>query len=81
MTIPADQVSPFPHQVPFAYRIDEFVRLSGIGRTKVYEALKKGNLTAVKCGARTLILEESARRFLSALPPYHPQTRDAQGGE
>jgi hypothetical protein len=56
-----------------AYRIDEFVRLSGVGRTSVYEALKTGRLKAVKAGTRTLILADSAHEFVASLPPYRPQ--------
>src|ERR1700726_4511144 len=57
---------------PLAYRIDEFVRISGLGRTSVYAALKSGRLSAIKAGSRTLILAESAHQYLRSLPAYRP---------
>jgi excisionase family DNA binding protein len=59
---------------PIAYRIDDLVRVSGIGRTKIYEALKAGQLRAHKSGKRTLIPAESARDFIARLPVYAPQS-------
>jgi hypothetical protein len=76
MSIPATQVN--PHELKLCFTIDEFVRASRIGRTKVYEALKEGRLAAIKSGCRTLILESSAREFLSSLPAYHPQSLDTE---
>lgn len=42
--------------------------ISGIGRTKLYEAIKDGFLTARKFGNRTIILRSDLQRFLDALP-------------
>jgi hypothetical protein len=42
--------------------------LLGFGRSKLYEELGKGNLDAVKDGARTLITVESIRRRQASLP-------------
>lgn len=50
-----------------AYRIDEATRASGIGRTKLYEAIKAGDLQPRKAGSRTLILREDLERFLRNL--------------
>lgn len=40
----------------------------GMGRSKLYEELGKGNLDAVKDGPRTLITTESIRRYQSNRP-------------
>jgi excisionase family DNA binding protein len=42
--------------------------MAGIGKTKIYEAIASGKLTARKCGKRTLILREELRQFLASLP-------------
>lgn len=42
--------------------------ISGIGRTKLYEAIASGELKARKFGSRTLILREDLVGFLKSLP-------------
>ena len=42
--------------------------VSGIGRTKLYEAIANGELKARKFGARTIILRADLLVFLSSLP-------------
>lgn len=51
-----------------SFSISEACRISGIGRTKVYEAISDGRLTARKFGKRTLILRADLRAFLDNLP-------------
>ena len=48
--------------------LPEACRVAGIGRTKIYEAIGNGHLTARKCGKRTIILRTDLERFLTALP-------------
>jgi excisionase family DNA binding protein len=55
---------------PMSLTIHDAVRTSGISRTAIYEALKQGRLTAVKCGKRTLIPYESLTDYLASLPVY-----------
>ncbi|MHC2791944.1 excisionase family DNA binding protein [Mesorhizobium jarvisii] len=52
----------------FGLTIDEAVDRSGIGRTKIFEAIKLGKLTARKAGRRTIILSEELSDFLKSLP-------------
>jgi excisionase family DNA binding protein len=52
-----------------AYTISRFCEVAGLGRAKVYELLAAGELKAVKCGGRTLIRAEEAKRFVDSLPP------------
>jgi excisionase family DNA binding protein len=51
-----------------ALRIDEVCIETGLGRTSVYAAIKKGLLRACKYGRSTIILREDLERFLKALP-------------
>ena len=55
---------------PIAVSIPDAVKASGISRTAIYEALKKGRLTAVKNGKRTLIPYASLSDYLASLPQY-----------
>jgi len=40
----------------------------GIGRSKIYELIKAGELVPRKCGSRTLIRYEDLKRFIDNLP-------------
>lgn len=51
-----------------ALSIPEVSSVSGIGRTKIYEAIANGSLKARKAGRRTLILRDDLKAFLAALP-------------
>jgi len=51
-----------------ALSIAEVSSVSGLGRTKIYEAIAAGTLKARKCGKRTLILPDDLREFLTNLP-------------
>jgi excisionase family DNA binding protein len=49
---------------PVAVRMAVAGRMLGLGRTKIYELLKTGELTSVKVGRARLILVSSVRRFI-----------------
>lgn len=51
-----------------ALTIPEACTFSGIGKTKLYEAIGSGELKAHKAGKRTLILSDDLRDYLSSLP-------------
>ena len=51
-----------PHKI--AYRIDEDVNATGLGRTFLYERIASGDLKSIKVGARRLILREDLLEFL-----------------
>jgi excisionase family DNA binding protein len=59
---------------PLALKISEACAASRCGRTTVYEAIKRGDLRALKRGKSTLILETDLRRWLESLPAavLHP---------
>lgn len=47
-----------------AYRIDEAVKASGLGRSFLYERMSSGDLPSVKVGRRRLIMHDDLMRFL-----------------
>ena len=53
---------------PLAYGIPQVCRLTGLGRTTIYGAIKSGHLTARRYGRRTVVLEHDLLRFLNNLP-------------
>jgi excisionase family DNA binding protein len=56
-----------------AYSILEACEAARIGRTNLYEAIRSGDLRAVKRGKRTLILAVDLRRWIESLPPINPK--------
>jgi excisionase family DNA binding protein len=61
-------------EAPLAYSIAEASTRSDIGRTAIYDMINSGQLTARKCGRRTLILADDLRRCLESLPPINKKT-------
>lgn len=56
--------------VPIAVTIPEAVKLSGISRSGIYQALKRRDMTAKKAGRRTLISFAELEAYLANLPIY-----------
>jgi excisionase family DNA binding protein len=52
-----------------AHTIADAVKVSGIGRTTLYELIGAKKLDARKAGNRTLITAESLRNYVASLPP------------
>jgi excisionase family DNA binding protein len=57
-----------------ALTVDNFTKQYGVGRTKVYELLAEGKLTARKLGKRTLIDRAEADSWYHSLPSYQPES-------
>jgi len=57
---------------PIALKISEACAAARIGRTSLYEAIKRGELRALKRGKSTLILQDDLRRYLENLPKVEP---------
>lgn len=51
-----------------AYRVSEVARLIGVGRSKVFELIKAGDLPARKLGGATVILRSDLIAFLDSTP-------------
>ena len=49
-----------------AYRIEQAVHVSGLGRTTIYDEIKNRRLRAVKVAGRRLILRDDLEAFLKA---------------
>ncbi len=56
-----------------AYTIDEAGDAGAGGRTKIYEAIKAGELKARKRGKRTIILAADLAQYLESLPDFLDQ--------
>jgi excisionase family DNA binding protein len=50
------------------YRLKEWLDRAPIGRSTTYRKIASGEIEAVKCGKRILIVAESGERFLESLP-------------
>lgn len=50
--------------------LPEAVEYSGLSRSRIYEALKAGELTAKKAGRRTLIPFAELEAYLAGLPNF-----------
>lgn len=57
-------------QNPLAVTIPDAVKLSGLSRSAIYEALKIRAITARKAGRRTLIPFADLEAYLANLPTY-----------
>ena len=52
---------------PVNWRVNEFCKAHGLGRTKFYELVAAGKIEVVKCGSTSLVPDPVARRFQAAL--------------
>ena len=51
-------------QEPYAYRVSDAVRMSGLGRTKLYELIKSGELRSIRVGGRRLVPADGLKALL-----------------
>jgi len=59
--------------LPISVTIPDAAKASGMSRTSIYEALKRGDLTARKAGRRTLISFADLQTYLAGLPAYRSE--------
>ena len=62
-----------PASPVLAYTVEDFAASTGLGRTRLYAAIKAKQLRAKKYGKRTIILVEDGRAFLASLPEVAPE--------
>lgn len=53
---------------PLTVTVSEAARLSSLGRTSIFAAIRNGHIKIRKCGRRTLIEMSELRRFITNLP-------------
>ena len=56
------------HLFPCAYRIPDVCKITALGRTSIYAAIKSGELIARRWHRRTIVLAEDLATFLNNLP-------------
>ncbi|QJU59375.1 helix-turn-helix domain-containing protein [Sphingomonas sp. AP4-R1] len=57
---------------PITVRIPAAIKMTGIGRSKLYELIKAGEIETVKIGSSTLIKVDSLQRLLGLSPLATP---------
>ena len=52
---------------PVNWRVNDFCKVHGLGRTKFYELVAAGKIGVIKCGSTSLIPDAEAQRFQAVL--------------
>lgn len=65
---------PAPIATKPAYSVEELCRFTSLGRSIIYQEIRRGHLKAVKLGRRTLILASEVERWLNTLPASSPSS-------
>jgi excisionase family DNA binding protein len=53
---------------PLAYSIQDVTKLTGLGRSYIYEEIRDGRLLIRKAGRRSLVLPDDLKAWLASLP-------------
>jgi hypothetical protein len=56
-------ISSTPDTSPVNWRVNEFCRAHGIGRTLFYDEVKRGEIKLIKIGKKTLIPDTEAKAW------------------
>jgi excisionase family DNA binding protein len=54
--------------VPLAYRIEDAPAVVGVSRTRIFEAVRKGELKAHKAGRASIIMRRDLLSWIRSLP-------------
>jgi excisionase family DNA binding protein len=63
-----EEIRSFATPVRRAHSISQVTRITGIGRSFLYEEISAGRLAAKKAGRRTLIFDADLNAWLAGLP-------------
>lgn len=63
------------HPRKLAHSIHDVTKLTGIGRSFIYEEIKAGRLLIRKAGRRTLIFDADLKAWLASMPANYPRAR------
>lgn len=66
----------YPPADSIALLVDEAAIVARVSRSAIYEALRSGELPAVRSGRRTLIKRSDLEAWVSALPAWGPRKGD-----
>jgi excisionase family DNA binding protein len=55
-------------EIKRALSVEEAAKAAGVGRTLLFEEIRKGNITARKVGRRTIITIDDLDAWLKSLP-------------
>ncbi len=61
-----------------AYSIADVTKLTGVGRSFIYDEIKAGRLHIRKAGRRTLIFNADLQAWLAQLPDQHARRLPSQ---
>lgn len=64
---------------PLAYAIEDVPGVSGLTRTRVFEAIRQKQLMARKIGRRTIVEAAELQRFIATLPTRGREPDSATG--
>jgi hypothetical protein len=62
---------------PIAYKIEMVPAVSGLSRTRIFQAIRSKRLTARKDGRQTIIEDFELRRYIATLPAKGRQPQRA----
>ena len=59
----------------WAYSVRDLMRLTSLGRTRVFQEVREGRLVRTKCGRRTIFTHENVRIWLASLKSDDQESR------